>query len=204
MIYLQIFLAFFIPGILGYGGGPASIPLIEHEVVSQNEWMTKSEFSEVLALGNSLPGPIAPKMAGYIGYEVGGVFGAFMAVLATVGPSLLLMIILLKIILKYKDSPRVKRLSKIVLPAVVVLMGTLTFDFFQDSYSSNGLWETLFIAICKFVFIREMEGTSCICHRWRISFWGVIFIEELTAFSRLRKSGFFSAIFLNKKWWLLR
>ena len=131
MIYLHIFLAFFIPGIVGYGGGPASIPLIEHEVVSRYGWMTKSEFSEVLALGNALPGPIAPKMAGYIGFEAGGVFGAIMAVFATVGPSLFLMIVLLKVIFRYKDSPRVKRLSKIVLPAVVVLMGTLAFDFFQ-------------------------------------------------------------------------
>ena len=77
MIYLQIFFAFFIPGILGYGGGPASIPLIEHEVVDQYEWMTTSEFSEVLALGNALPGPIAPKMAGYIGYDIGGILRFF-------------------------------------------------------------------------------------------------------------------------------
>lgn len=63
MIYWQLFLAFFIPGILGYGGGPASIPLVEHEVVENYEWMTTQEFSEVVALGNSLPGPIATKMA---------------------------------------------------------------------------------------------------------------------------------------------
>ena len=64
MIYWQIFLAFFIPGIVGYGGGPASIPLIEHEVVDRYGWLTVQEFSEVLALGNSLPGPIATKLAG--------------------------------------------------------------------------------------------------------------------------------------------
>jgi chromate transporter len=152
MIYLQIFLAFFIPGIVGYGGGPASIPLIEHEVVERYGWMTTSEFSEVLALGNALPGPIATKMSGYIGYEVGGVFGALIGLLATVGPSLILMIALLRLIYRYKDSPRVKRLSKIVLPAVAVLMATLTIDFFKTSFSANGIWETLFIAIvCLFL-----------------------------------------------------
>lgn len=157
MIYLQIFLAFFIPGIIGYGGGPASIPLIEHEVVSRYGWMTKSEFSEVLALGNALPGPIATKMAGYIGYEVGGIAGGIIAVIATVGPSLFLMIVLLKIILKYKDSQRVKRLSKIVLPAVAVLMGTLTFDFFQTSYSLNGLWITLVIALISLFLLEKFK-----------------------------------------------
>lgn len=152
MIYLQIFLAFFIPGILGYGGGPASIPLVEHEVVNRYGWMTTGEFSEVLALANSLPGPIATKMAGYIGFEVGGILGSIVALLATVGPSLFLMIVLLRILYRYKDSPRVKRLSKIVLPAVAVLMGTLTFDFFHTSYKSNGLMETIFITIlCLFL-----------------------------------------------------
>lgn len=157
MIYLQIFLAFFIPGIIGYGGGPASIPLVEHEVVSRYGWMTKSEFSEVLALGNALPGPIATKMAGYIGFEVGGVWGSVVAVFATVGPSLFLMIVLLKIIFRYKDSPRVKRLSKIVLPAVAVLMGTLAFDFFHTSYSSNGLWETIFVAVLSLVLLEKWK-----------------------------------------------
>lgn len=157
MIYIQIFLAFFIPGIVGYGGGPASIPLVEHEVVSRYEWMTTSQFSEVLALGNALPGPIATKMAGYIGFEVGGVFGAIVAVFATVGPSLFLMIVLLRMIYRYKDSPKVKRLSKIVLPAVAILMGTLAFDFFKTSYSSNGLWETIFIAILSLFLLEKWK-----------------------------------------------
>ena len=77
MIIWELFIAFLIPNLLAYGGGPASIPLIEHEVVARYNWMTKSEFSEFLALANSLPGPIATKMAGYIGYEVGGFLGSF-------------------------------------------------------------------------------------------------------------------------------
>ena len=131
MIYIQLFLAFFYPGILGYGGGPASIPLIEYEVVDKYGWMNTSEFSEVLALGNSLPGPIAIKMAGYIGYEVGGVLGAIVALFATVGPSLVAMLILLNILYRYRQSPKVKRLSSFVLPAVVVLLAELTFDFLK-------------------------------------------------------------------------
>jgi chromate transporter len=157
MIYLQIFIAFFIPGIVGYGGGPASIPLIEHEVVNRYGWMTTSEFSEILALGNALPGPIATKMAGYIGYEVGGVFGAVVGVFATVGPSLILMILLLQLIYKYKDSPRVKRLSKFVLPAVAILMAELTIDFFRTSYHSSGIWATLFIAVVSFFMLEKWK-----------------------------------------------
>ena len=178
MIYIHLFLAFLIPGIVGYGGGPASIPLIEHEVVSRYGWMTTSEFSEVLALGNALPGPIATKMAGYIGFEIGGVFGAVVAIFATVAPSLFLMIVLLRIIYRYKDTPKVKRLSKIVLPAVTILMGTLAFDFFQTSFSANGLWETLFIAVICLLAIRKMEGSSCFCNCRGIGFWCIIFKLE--------------------------
>lgn len=157
MIYVHIFIAFFIPGMVGYGGGPASIPLIEHEVVTRYGWMTTSEFSEILAIGNALPGPIATKMAGYIGYEVGGVLGSVVGVFSTVTPSLFLMIVLMKLIFRYKDSPRVKRLSKIVLPAVAVLMGSLTFDFFQTSYSSNGIWATVVIAILSFLLLEKWK-----------------------------------------------
>lgn len=71
MIYWHIFWAFFLPGILGYGGGPASIPLVEKEVVDRYGWVTENEFSEMLAMGNALPGPIATKMAGYIGFQEG-------------------------------------------------------------------------------------------------------------------------------------
>lgn len=94
MTYWHIFLAFFIPGIVGYGGGPASIPLVQNEVVNRYGWLTVSEFSEVLALGNALPGPIATKMAGYIGYQQGGILGSIVGIFATVAPSLILMIVL--------------------------------------------------------------------------------------------------------------
>ena len=157
MIYLQIFLAFFVPNIVGYGGGPASIPLIEHEVVNRYGWVTTSEFSEILALGNSLPGPIATKMAGYIGFEVGGAIGAVIAEFATIAPSLILMIVLLQLIFRNKDSPRVNRLSKIVVPTVAILMAGLTFDFFQTSISSNGVLQTIIIAIISLLLLEKWK-----------------------------------------------
>ena len=80
-LYLNIFIAFFRSGMLGFGGGPSSIPLIHKEVVSTFKWMTDDEFSNVVALGNTLPGPINTKMAGYIGYRVGGMIGLLIAVI---------------------------------------------------------------------------------------------------------------------------
>jgi chromate transporter len=157
MKYWEIFQAFFIPGILGYGGGPASIPLIENEVVFRFEWMTVQEFSEVLALGNALPGPIATKMAGYIGYEVGGVLGAAVGVFAIVAPSLILMIGLLSVLLKFKDSPKVKRLTLYVRPIIAILLGLMAWRFFFESYEGIGIWQTVLLTAVSYVLIERMK-----------------------------------------------
>jgi chromate transporter len=157
MIYIQIFLALFIPGILGYGGGPSSIPLVENEVVDRYHWMTVNEFSEVLAMANTLPGPIATKMAGYIGYDQAGILGAVVGVFATVAPSLILMIGLLGLLMKYKESPQVKRLTVVVRPIIAVLLGVMTFDFFFSSYEGEGLWQTLFLGVTAYILMQKLK-----------------------------------------------
>ncbi|QOR37590.1 chromate transporter [Billgrantia diversa] len=146
MIYWQLFLAFFIPNIVGYGGGPAIIPLIEAEVVGRYGWMNAQEFAETLALGNTLPSPIATKMAGYVGYDVAGVGGALIAVLATVVPSLLLMLGALGLLYRHRDSPRVKRMSQWVRPVIAVMMAWLTWSFFSTGLEGAGPLHTLLIA----------------------------------------------------------
>jgi chromate transporter len=157
VIYWEVFLAFFIPGILGYGGGPASIPLIENEVVDRYGWMNVNEFGEVLALGNALPGPIATKMAGYIGYQQGGVLGGFIGVFATVAPSLILMIVLLGFLYKYKDSPKVKRMTNFIRPTIAVLLGLMAFNFFFTSYTDTGIWQTLLLVILSFLLLERWK-----------------------------------------------
>ena len=157
MIYWQLFLAFFIPGILGYGGGPASIPLVENEVVHNYEWLTVSEFSEVLALGNALPGPISTKMAGYIGFEQAGVVGAGIAVFATVAPSLILMIGLLGLLYKFKDSPKVKKMTNYIRPTIAVLLGLMAIRFFLTSYEDTGTGQTLFLIVASFLLMEKWK-----------------------------------------------
>lgn len=157
MIYWQLFLAFFLPGILGYGGGPASIPLIEHEVVENYEWMTTQEFSEVVALGNSLPGPIATKMAGYIGYAEGGILGATIALFATVAPSLILMISMMAVLLKNKEAPEVKNLTKLIRPVIAVLLGVMTIQFAQESLDGIGIISTLILIVGSYLLLEKVK-----------------------------------------------
>ncbi len=153
MIYLQVFLAFFVPGILGYGGGPSTIPLVEYEVVSRYGWMTVSEFAEILALGNALPGPIATKMAGFIGYQQAGILGSAIGVFATVAPSMAAMILLLGILMRYRNSPRVRAMTMLIRPAIAVLLGVLTFRMFRGSYLDVGAIQTFGMAAVAFLLM---------------------------------------------------
>ncbi|WP_026580981.1 chromate transporter [Bacillus sp. J33] len=148
MKQVDIFMAFFRVGILGYGGGPSSIPLVHKEVVDKYKWMDTDEFGDVLALGNALPGPIATKMAGYIGFRVGGIFGMVNALVATMVPTIVLMIILLTALNTFKEQPWVAGMTKAVIPVVAVMLATLTWDFVKKSTKSSlgWGWTLLFVA----------------------------------------------------------
>ncbi|OLS40676.1 chromate transporter [Bacillus sp. MRMR6] len=137
MLQRDLFIAFFRSGMLGFGGGPSTIPLVHKEVVGTFKWLNDQEFSDVLALGNTLPGPIATKMAGYIGYRVGGFTGMMTAIIATVLPTILLMLVLLTSLNQFKDNPRVQGMTDAVVPIVGVMLGTLTWDFLKKT--KNGL-----------------------------------------------------------------
>ncbi len=80
MIQKQLFLAFFIPGLIGFDGGSSTIPLMQKEVVDHYQMMTLTEYSSVIAIGNIFPGPIVTKLAGYIGYELAGMLVAVIAI----------------------------------------------------------------------------------------------------------------------------
>ncbi|MCM3159909.1 chromate transporter [Metabacillus litoralis] len=157
MKHLQLFLAFFRVGMLGYGGGPSSIPLVHKEVVEKYKWMNDDEFADVLALGNTLPGPIATKMAGYIGYRVAGILGLINATLSTILPTIVLMIVLLTTISSVKDYPWVQGMTAAVVPVVGVMLATLTWDFFKKSQKSLG-WVKALALICGSFLLMELLG----------------------------------------------
>ncbi|WIX35053.1 chromate transporter [Salinicola sp. JS01] len=134
----QLFLAFLRVGLLGFGGGPSMIPLVRAEVVTRYAWMDDAEFGDVLAIGNTLPGPIATKMAGYIGYRVGGLGGCVIAVLAQILPCIVAMVALLGLFTRYRDQRWIEGMSQGVVPVVMVMMAQLTWDFWQKSRGALG------------------------------------------------------------------
>ncbi|WP_458414272.1 chromate transporter [Schinkia sp. CFF1] len=156
MLQWQIFIAFLRAGMLGYGGGPSSIPLIHKEVVGRFKWMNDDEFADIFALANTLPGPINTKMAGYIGYRLAGSVGMINAVLATIVPTILLMILLLASLSQIKDQPWVTGMTKAVIPVVGVMLAEMAWDFFKKSKEGQGLWKTIFLTATSLIVIQFM------------------------------------------------
>ncbi|AIA75241.1 chromate transporter [Halomonas campaniensis] len=142
-----LFWAFLRVGILGFGGGPAMIPLVRAEVVTRHKWLTDEEFADVLAIGNTLPGPIATKMPGYIGYRVGGVSGCIAAVVAVIVPMIAAMIVMLGIFSRYRDVAWIRGMGQAVIPVVMIMMGQLTWDFFDKSQAALGWLASALMAV---------------------------------------------------------
>lgn len=153
----EIFIAFFRSGILGFGGGPAAIPLVHKEVVGTFGFMTDEEFTDVLAIGNTLPGPIATKMAGYIGYRVGGVLGLLNAVIATVLPTAVALILFLTVLRQYKDLPFIQGMTNGVVPIVGVMMAVLTWEFLKKGKTSLGWLKGGIILALSFIVMWVLQ-----------------------------------------------
>ncbi|MCJ7840177.1 chromate transporter [Lederbergia sp. NSJ-179] len=156
MKQFHLFIAFFRSGILGFGGGPSAIPLVQHEVVRVYKWMSDDEFADVLALANALPGPINTKMAGYIGWRIGGFIGMMNALFATVVPTVVMMVVFLFLLSAYKDKPWVAGMSQAVLPVAGVLMGMLTWEFIAKSKRSLGWLGTILLLVGSLIVMQSL------------------------------------------------
>lgn len=152
-LHFNLFIAFLRSGLLGFGGGPSIIPLVHKEVVGKYKWMNDDEFSDVLALGNTLPGPIMTKMSGYIGYRVGGIVGMLVALFAAVFPTIILMLILLTSFNQFKDNPRIQGMTNAVVPIVGVMMAVLTWQFFKNAKKGLGWKNCLVLLVLSFILI---------------------------------------------------
>ncbi|GGB46777.1 chromate transporter [Virgibacillus dakarensis] len=155
-MHKDLFIGFFRAGMLGYGGGLSAVPLMHKEVVKTYKWMGDDEFSDILALANTLPGPINTKLSGYIGWRLKGFWGLITCIIATVLPTALLMILLLTVLNAYKDVPWVQGMAKGVLPIAGVMIGVLAWDFIKKSRTLMGWGATIILTIISIVVMQVL------------------------------------------------
>ncbi len=116
---LQLFVSYLKIGFFGFGGGYAMLSLIHSEVVVRNAWLTNGEFSDIVAISQMTPGPIALNSATYIGYEVAGIWGSIVATTAVCIPALTVMMLITRFYLKLHDNIYVKSVVAGMKPVVV-------------------------------------------------------------------------------------
>jgi chromate transporter len=164
-ILWSLFLVFSRVALFSWGGGPASMGLMQRESVNMG-WVTTEEFADALAIGNALPGPIAPQVSAYIGYKLAGTWGAIAAVSGTIVPSTLLMLVMVIFFFGIKDSPTVIAMLKAVRPVIVGLLLWTTYVMAYSVFSVSKLgwgkgfaqnWDKAIIAIVAFSLLTLTE-----------------------------------------------
>ena len=131
MIYLKLFLIFFQIGLFGFGGGYGMISMIQTEVVWKTGWLSSSEFTDIVAISQMTPGPIGINCATYTGFTAVAnqglstplaIIGSIVATTALILPSLILMIIISKMLLKYMKSQALSYVFLALRPTVIGLL----------------------------------------------------------------------------------
>lgn len=135
MIFLQLFYTFFLIGLFGFGGGYGMLSLIQNETVHVHGWLSTAEFTNIVAISQMTPGPVGINSATYCGYTAvhNAGFTGWMAILgsatstfALVLPSLILMIVISKLFMKYMRTPLVQNIFTGLRPTVVGLLAAAT------------------------------------------------------------------------------
>lgn len=139
MDVLEVLWAFTRAGLLGFGGGPAMIPLIQVEVVDLRGWLSHAEFLDAFAFGNALPGPIATKMAGYVGFQVAGWPGAVAGLAGITAPTIVAIVALASVYRRFRDRDVVQRFLTGVRPVVLALLALVAWDFWPAAMQVDGL-----------------------------------------------------------------
>ena len=123
-IYLQLFYTFFKIGLFGFGGGYAMLSLIQYEVVEAHQWLTAGEFTDIVAISQVTPGPIAINSATYIGYQAtgGSILGSVFATCAVCLPSIIIMILICRFFMLFKDNKYVIAALSCMKPATIGLI----------------------------------------------------------------------------------
>ena len=117
-----IFVSFLKIGMFTFGGGYAMLPLIERELITKRKWIEQKEFLDLLTLAQSVPGPIAVNTAVFVGYKVRGLRGAAAALLGTVTPSFVIILVIAIFFAGIRQNPVVDAAFKGMRPAVVALI----------------------------------------------------------------------------------
>lgn len=172
MIFLTLFITFFEIGLFGFGGGYGMLSLIQTEVVHNHQWMTSAEFTNIVAISQMTPGPIGINSATYCGFtavknaglgHTMALLGSATATLALMLPSFILMILIVRMFLKYMKNPVVESIFSGLRPAVVGMLAAAALLLMnRENFSSIHenpwhFWTSVALFIATWIGTRVMR-----------------------------------------------
>ena len=171
MIYFNLFITFFKIGLFGFGGGYGMLSLIQHETVERWQWLSSSDFTDIVAISQMTPGPIGINSATYCGYTACAnagfsmpmsILGSATATFALVLPSLILMILISKMFMRFMHHHSVESVFRGLRPAVVGLLAAATLLLCTSenfSTPTENLWQ---FCISCFLFLAAFYGVKVV------------------------------------------
>jgi len=171
MIYLQLFWEFFKTGLFAVGGGMSTIPFL-YDMSDKTGWFTQQDLANMIAVGESTPGPIGVNMATYVGYvtgmEEGTLFSALLgAVTATLGlvlPSLIVILIVAAMLKRFKDSPLVQKAFYGLRPASTGLIAAAGFSVAASNFFASAPfrinWKGWILAVILWILTNKVGKTK--------------------------------------------
>ena len=171
MLYLRLFWEFFKTGLFAVGGGMATLPFL-YNISASTGWYTTEQLADMIAVSESTPGPIGVNMATYVGFTTGGVPGAVIATLGLVTPSIFVILIIARVLVRFRQNRYVDAAFYGLRPCSVGLIaaaGLLVvkialFDF--DRYAASGVLtdllrpKALLLAAVLIVLTRYVKATK--------------------------------------------
>ena len=164
MKLLQLFLSFCKVGLFSIGGGYAAMPLIQSEVVTLHGWITMSEFADLISVSEMTPGPIAVNSATFVGMHIAGISGALIATAGCVLPSFIIVSILARLYVKYRNGNAVQTILESVRPVIVAVIASAAVSILELVlwHGESALWQNidfvgLAITLVSFIVLRKWK-----------------------------------------------
>ncbi len=178
MIYLQLFWEFFKTGLFAVGGGMATIPFL-YDMSDKTGWFSHNDLANMIAVGESTPGPIGVNMATYVGFVTGmqdkgiltAILGAVTATMGLITPCVIIILIVAAILKSFRNNRFVNSAFYGLRPASTGLIAAAGFTvvaanlFFSDMWAQGNFlgafnWKGIALAILLWVLTNVVKKTK--------------------------------------------
>ena len=172
---LKLLFTFFKIGLFSFGGGYAMIPFMQREIIEKHQWLSSSEFVDIIGISQMTPGPVSVNSATFVGYKVGGVVGSILATLGITVISFILVSIASKAIDKFKESKYLKAALLGMRPVLIALIINAFISLAKDVYVDvKSIIVTLIVGGCLLSKKIHPILTIVIAGLLGIILWGII------------------------------